>query len=348
MATIHHEAVAETDRPLISWGAVFAGLVFIVAASWLLFLLGSAIGLSVAGALNVGQELGIGAIAWLLLTALLTYFLGSLLTARLAGKPERSAGILHGITLWSLATVLMLLIGMWGVRGLFQAGSAVVGTAVSAAGQAVGEGSQGGNGASSVLASSPLMTSIQARMKQEIAKALAEAQQPGRPGESAPPGGQSQPAGSPAGEGQETRELAASAGEPAATQQEIQQALNEIDASTLVAATQPIIAGEPEQAKDVLAVNTSLSEREIDAVVDGVMREMSQQINEAQAQMSQTVEQVSTYTQAVTWSAFAAGALALLVAIAGGWLGAGRVHRLHTHEVTDEESRRPRTGRRSI
>jgi|SRR5690606_19105876 len=104
MATIREEAVLETDRPLISWGAIFAGLVFVVASTWLLILLGSAIGLSVADvtdAAGVGQELGIGAVIWLLLTAFVAYFLGSLLTARLSGKPERSAGMLHGVILWS-------------------------------------------------------------------------------------------------------------------------------------------------------------------------------------------------------------------------------------------------------
>ncbi|HEX2140365.1 MAG TPA: hypothetical protein VHG33_11710 [Woeseiaceae bacterium] len=341
MATIHHEAVAETDRPLISWGAIFAGLVFILAATWLMFLLGSAIGISIADASDaaaMGQGMGIGAIVWLLLTALLAYFLGGLLTGRLSGKPERSAGMLHGITLWSVATVLMLVLGAWGVRGLFQAGSAVVSTTVSAATQAGSAGAQGAQaGVGGALADSPLMTSIQARMKQEIASALAEAQQSDR--QPAPAGGQDTPTRQPEGESAgESRSAAtrqaASASETPASEREIQQALEEIDTSTLVAATQPIVLGRPEQAKDVLAVNTSLSESEIDAVVDGVMREMSQQINQAQQQMNQAVEQASTYTQAVTWVAFIAGALALLVAIAGGWLGAGRVHRLYARETT--------------
>lgn len=331
MATIHEEAlVAETDRrPLISWGAVFAGLAFVVAATWLLFLLGSAIGVSIADATDaqaMGKGLGIGAIVWVLVTAFLAYFLGSLLTARLAGKSEHAIGMLHGVTLWSVGTLLMLILGAWGIRGLIQSGTAAVSTAVSAganlgsAGAKAGDGGDGG-----AVADSPLMTSIQARIKREIAAALAEAQRPDP--------GQPEPARQPA-----TGEPAAPREAPAASQQEIRRALEQIDTDTLVAAARPIIAGEPERAKDVLAVNTSLTEREIDAIVDSVSQEMGQQVDEAQEQLGQTAETVSSYAQAVSWITFVAGALSLIVAIAGGWLGAGTVRRLYALDVSRQRT----------
>jgi hypothetical protein len=316
MASIHEEVlVAERDRrPLISWGAIFAGLALVVAATWLLFLLGSAIGVSVADASDLaamGRGFGIGATVWMLLTAFLAFFLGSLLTARLSGKPEHTIGMLHGITLWSVGTALMLVLGAWGVRGLIQTGTAAVGTVVSAGTSVGAAGAEGAQAGAGDLADSPLMTTIQARIKREIAGALADAQRAER--------------------GQQP---AAADGTPAASQQEIRRALDEIDADTLLAAAEPIIAGEPERAKDVLAVNTNLSEREIDTIVDGVSQEMSQQIDEAQQQVEEAVETVSTYTQAVMWIAFVASALALVVAIAGGWVGAGTVRRLYAIDVS--------------
>ena len=316
MASIHEEVlVAERDRrPLISWGAVFAGLAFVVAATWLLFLLGSAIGVSVADASDLdamGRGFGIGATVWMLLTAFLAFFLGSLLTARLSGKPEHTIGMLHGITLWSVGTALMLVLGAWGVRGLIQTGTAAVGTVVSAGTSVGAAGAEGAQAGAGDLADSPLMTTIQARIKREIAGVLADAQR-----------------------GERGQQPAAADGTPAASQQEIRRALDEIDADTLLAAAEPIIAGEPERAKDVLAVNTNLSEREIDTIVDGVSQEMSQQINEAQQQVEEAVETVSTYTQAVMWIAFVASALALVVAIAGGWVGAGTVRRLYAIDVS--------------
>src|SRR5688572_18819005 len=50
--------------PMISWGAVFAGLFFVITASWLLFLLGSAIGVGIADASDLeamGKGFGVGA-----------------------------------------------------------------------------------------------------------------------------------------------------------------------------------------------------------------------------------------------------------------------------------------------
>ena len=334
MATIHEETLIEDTerRPLISWGAVLAGLAFVVAATWLLVILGSAIGLSVADATDaeaVGQGLGIGAIVWMLVTAFVAYFLGSLLTARLAGKSERAVGMLHGVTLWSVGTVLMLVLGTWGVRGLIQTGTSAISTAVSAGASIGGAGAEAGGPEAGGLADSPLMTTVQARIKREIAAALTEAQ---RPDAAAP---------RPAGDTPPTAAAPSTTAAPAASQQEIRRALDEIDADTLMAVARPILAGEPERAKDVLAVNTNLSEREIDAVVDGVSQEMSQQIEEAKQQMEQTVETASTYAQAVTWAAFVAGALSLIIAIAGGWLGARTVHRLYAVDV----SRRTTTSR---
>lgn len=333
MATVYEEGLiaAPDRRPLISWGAVLAGLAFVVAATSLLFLLGSAIGISIADvsdAAAMGRGLGIGASAWMLVTAFLAYFLGSLLTARLSGKPDGSSGVLHGITLWSVATTLMLVLGAWGIQGLIQTGSAMVGSAVSAGANLGSAGAEAGDGGGA-LADSPLMTSIQARIKREIAAALAAAQGP-ESGQTAPRQSQTAgQAGQPPSPAEQQDQTASQAGQSAASQQEIRRALDEIDANTLMAVARPIVSGQPERAKDVLAVNTSLSEREIDAVVDGVSQEMAQEIDEAKQQLSQTVETASSYAQAVSWIAFIAGALALLVAIFGGWLGARSVRRLY-------------------
>ncbi|CAN5310798.1 hypothetical protein BH24PSE2_BH24PSE2_11100 [soil metagenome] len=311
MASIHEEAVvAERDhRPLLSWGAVFAGLAFVVAATWLLFLLGSAIGVSIADTTDaqaMGKGLGIGATVWLLLTSLLVFFLGSLLTARLSGKHEHAVGMLHGVTLWSVGTALMLILGAWGVKGLIQTGASAISAVASvaaSAGSAGAEGAQQGGGIDE-LADSELMNTVEARLKREISAAVAEAQRSG------------------------------AQDDPAASQREVRRALDQIDKDTLVAMARPIIAGEPERAKDVLAANTNLNEREIDAVVDSVSDEMSQQIDEAKQQMGEAVEVASTYAQAVSWAAFIAGALGLVVSIAGGWLGAGTVRRLYTVDAT--------------
>ncbi|MFG0332322.1 MAG: hypothetical protein ACF8TS_03075, partial [Maioricimonas sp. JB049] len=90
------EVVTNLDRPpLLSWGAIVGGVVFLVASSWLLNLLGFAMGVSVADATDgdaINNGLSIGAIVWIILSALIAYFLGSLLTARLSGKIDSTVG----------------------------------------------------------------------------------------------------------------------------------------------------------------------------------------------------------------------------------------------------------------
>lgn len=323
MATIREKTViAEADGPpLLSWGAVLAGLVFVIAASWLLFLLGSAIGVSIADAADleaVGDGLGTGVIVWMLLSSLIVFFIGALLTARLANRSDSAAGMLHGVTLWSVGTALMLLLGTWGVQGMIKAGGSAISTAVSA-GASMGSAATGADAAGAgveALADSPVMTTVQARIKREIARALTQAQRP-------------DPA---AAQG------AAGAAAPAVSQQELHRALDQIDADTLLAIAEPIVAGDLERAKEVLAVNTTLSEQEVDSVIDGVSREVGQQVEEARQKMEETVEKVSTYTQAVTWIAFVAAALGLAVSIGGGWLGASTVGRLYAVGVSRRAS----------
>jgi hypothetical protein len=59
---IEEEVVSSLPaRPPISWGAIFAGMVFVLAISWLLYLLGVALGLTVVDPAEVpeaGEELG--------------------------------------------------------------------------------------------------------------------------------------------------------------------------------------------------------------------------------------------------------------------------------------------------
>jgi hypothetical protein len=87
--------------------------------------------------------------------------------------------------------------------------------------------------------------------------------------------------------------------------------------------------GNPEEAKDILAINTSLSESEIEAIVDGAQQEVQQKLDEAKVTINETTEAIGTYTQAMLWTAFIAGALGLVAGIVGGYTGAGTVRRIY-------------------
>ena len=130
----------------LSWGAILAGAVVATALQMVLSVLGLAIGL---GAWDHGDPLGrfgTGAAIWVLVTALVTLFVGGLTTGRLAGVLTRGDGMLHGVVLWGVSTLLAvwmmaggagtLLGGAFGVLG--RTAAATAGGVVGAAGQAVG------------------------------------------------------------------------------------------------------------------------------------------------------------------------------------------------------------------
>src|SRR5690625_982017 len=116
--------IAEVERPdLISWGAVFAGTVATVGISWLLLVLGSAAGIAISNNISfesIQQGLGFGAWIWLVFTAIVAYFFGAWIAAWLSGEAVRSIGMLHGVAVWWLTIVWMLLLSYAGTSTLAQ------------------------------------------------------------------------------------------------------------------------------------------------------------------------------------------------------------------------------------
>lgn len=248
MATeiVENTSVVEHDigPSQISWGAVIAGLVFVVSISWLMFVLGSAIGVGIADATDMeamGEGLGTGAVVWILLTSLIAYFLGAMLVGRLAGNADKTAGMLNGVTLWSVATVLTLVLGYAGVSGLINSaqnlasGAARVGSAVGAE---MADGAQAVGNDLQAMADSPLATELQAMLKKRAASLAAEAAGPG------------------------------------VSQQELTTAAEQIDTTTLQTAATDLLSGDPRAARQTLADNTTLTAEQIDQLVQGINQEL--------------------------------------------------------------------------
>jgi hypothetical protein len=193
---VHDTELVEIDRGGLRWSAVLAGLVLMVALGWLFFLLGSALGVSIADATNadaMGRGFGLAATLWLLLSALASFFFGGLLAGRLAGTLERAGGMLHGVTLWGVGTALLMLLGYWGVTGILSTGQAVARTAADVGGAAAegaargAEGAAGSGAAAGVL--DPLLDPALNRVKDAVAQRVAEvsARAPAQPDVAAGP-----------------------------------------------------------------------------------------------------------------------------------------------------------------
>jgi hypothetical protein len=85
------EALRGVERPFarISWGAIFAGAIIALATQLVLTLIGTAVGLATlnpaTGENPSGTTLGIGAGVWLVISSLVSLFLGGYVAGRLGG-----------------------------------------------------------------------------------------------------------------------------------------------------------------------------------------------------------------------------------------------------------------------
>ncbi|HEX5056460.1 MAG TPA: hypothetical protein VFX02_08170 [Gammaproteobacteria bacterium] len=299
MAAILDEPLMVKRMPLISWGAIFAGLFFVITASWLLFLLGSAIGVGIADASDMQalqKGFGAGAAAWLIVTTVVVYYLGAWLAARLAGNPDKGNGLLYGLVVWSAVGVLILLLGSWGVSNAMQAGQSLLsGVATAAKSAAQGAGNAGSAAANAASSNPQFVNDIQALIKQRMADAVAQA----------------------------GTEAAAEApqGGPAPTQEQLRQAIENMDTATLAQVTRQLVAGNTQGAKNALAANTNLSPQQIDTLINGASQAVNERVNQAKQQFGQTVEKVSDYTQGLIWAMFFSSLLGLGGALFGGAMG---------------------------
>lgn len=135
------ERIAVEDRLRhVSWGAIFLGLVIAVAIQIVLGLLGLGLGFSIVDPADPMGGIGAWSIStaiYVVIVNIIALFVGAYVAAHLApGLTDRSA-IFHGLSIWALATILMVWIGTTTVGMIVSGiGSAVSGVA-SATGQAI-------------------------------------------------------------------------------------------------------------------------------------------------------------------------------------------------------------------
>jgi len=248
----HEEITTDADRqPLLSWGAILAGLVVLIATSWLLYLLGLALGVSIADATDgdvVGNGLAIGALVWMLVSSLIAYFLGSLLAARLSGKTDSTVGMLHGLTLWGVATTLMVVFSYMGVTSLLQTGAGLVtstaSTIASATSATVSQTVDAGQAIASA-ADTELADNIQARLKRRATSVVSKAAADGASGVKA---------------------------------QEVRKAIESMDAQTLTEIATHVSMGELRSARETLASKTNLSSDEVREIIDNIASEFEEKL----------------------------------------------------------------------
>lgn len=128
-------------RRRVSWGAIFAGTVVVLAVSMLLSILGSAIGMFILDPTSSEPFSGVfGTVSiWTGVSILIGLACGGFVAGKLAGAD----GFIHGFVVWSATMIAgVLLVGSItaGLVSLTGNVLSAAGTAVSKAGSAVGDG----------------------------------------------------------------------------------------------------------------------------------------------------------------------------------------------------------------
>lgn len=139
MRELQYPAYDAYPPPRVSWGAIFAGAFISLAAFASLSLLGAGIGLisvpAAESARGLAVGMGAGGAIWLLLSGIVSFYLGGWTAGRLAATGKVSDSVLHGVVSWSAATLAVLFLAAVTVGGAAGGVLGVMGSAMGAAGK---------------------------------------------------------------------------------------------------------------------------------------------------------------------------------------------------------------------
>ncbi|TWT57296.1 hypothetical protein KOR42_06550 [Thalassoglobus neptunius] len=232
----------------VSWGAIFAGVVTVLSVSWLLQLLGTALGVSIADATDLSSMeggLAVGATLWVLLSWILAFFLGALTAARFAGIIDDTLGMLHGFAMWSVTTILVVVLTAMGVSNLLETGQSIVSSAsrgIVSSGESIAQTATAGGDAISIVTQS-LSTEFGAQVRKQLTDRAVE--------------------------------IAANSNEQLSEQQ-IRQAVDSLDERTLRRLVLDLTNDDQEGAAQLLADSTDLSQQDAEALIDGAYTELEE------------------------------------------------------------------------
>ena len=242
-------SVALIEHPRMRWGSIFAGWLVAVGIAFLLYVGGLAIGFSSLDPHSmqaVARGIGVGTCIWLVLTWIVSLFLGGIFASWSDGRDDPTMGTVQGVTVWGLAVAASGLVLALGMGGTMRSGAMMLnGTASMHSGTSTagaGWRNTGNNDTVSLL---------QAQLMQQVRQQS-----------------QAQPA------------TAASA---AGTSPSERAAPTWINPPTARAVTMALLAGHPDTAKAILGGSSGLSPTAVDGVVQGLSPQVEHARNELKA-----------------------------------------------------------------
>jgi hypothetical protein len=96
--------IIDRRQPAMRWSAVFAGTA-VASGIWILL---QVFGMG-AGLVALDRGAAIGSTVWALLAPLIAMFIGAWIAGKLSGFRDDKLGMLHGVVVWALTSVLAVL-----------------------------------------------------------------------------------------------------------------------------------------------------------------------------------------------------------------------------------------------
>jgi hypothetical protein len=309
-------------HPTMRWSAIIGGWLVATGIASLMYVAGLALGFTTFDPYNAdatAKGIGMGTAVWMVLTWAVSLFLGGMFASWFDGRSDQTMGTLHGVTVWGLSVAASGLLLAVGLTQVVQGGAAIVQggatTGAAAAGMAVPQVTPRGPASG---ATDEAITGLQAQLTQRVAQTTSRSASPAM----ATPSSGALASTAPGGAG-----TAAGVTQPSSQSNpaDVRRATEQLDRQSMAAVASALIRGNTENAKALLAVNTSMSQTEIDQT----LQSLSAQVEKYKTDVKAAADAAARYTATAMWVIFLSSLLALVAAGIGGWMGAGHIHRVH-------------------
>jgi hypothetical protein len=313
-------AVVEShSHATMRWSAIIGGWLVATGIASLMYVAGLAIGFTAFDPYNAAataKGIGTGTAIWMVLTWAVSLFLGGMFASWFDGRADQTVGSLHGVAVWGLSIAASGLLLAVGLTQFVQGG-----TAILKGGAMVGATAAGMSAPPSREVGGPMddaIIGLQAKVTQRVAQTNARnapgsalvVPAPVAPATAAPAAGAAIPASPPVAQ---------------ASAADVRRAADQLDRQTMAAVATALMKGNTENAKALLAANTSMSQADIDQT----LQDLSAQVDKYKADVQAAADAAARYTATAMWIIFFSSLIALVAAAIGGWLGAGHIHRVH-------------------
>jgi len=310
-------AVVEShSHATLRWSAIIGGWMVATGIASLMYVAGLAIGFTAFDPYNAtatAKGIGTGTAMWMVLTWAVSLFLGGMFASWFDGRADQTVGSLHGVAVWGLSIAASGLLLAVGLTQFVQGGAAILKGGAMVGASAAGMSAPPSRGVAGPM--DDAIIGLQAKVTQRVAQTNAR-NAPGAalvvpaPVAPAPAAGAATPASPPAAQ---------------ASAADVRRAADQLDRPTMVAVATALMKGNTENAKALLAANTSMSQADIDQT----LQDLSAQVDKYKADVQAAADAAARYTGRAMWIIFFSSLIALVAAAIGGWLGAGHIHRVY-------------------